>query len=136
MGDTLHILSCFTTHSSDCLFTSRYVRCLYVCVISAFLCVLVSMFICIFCIFYPVEQRISGLCMCARVFFHVCGCLLAASYSTSCLFSGPQRAIRFSIRLSQSQNRRRFIVGRLCLASYPLLLDEEDQKLLTHETWL
>lgn len=53
---TLAVLSRFTTHSSNCLFTSRYVQCVCVFVMSAALCVLVSMSVCIFCMLSPIWQ--------------------------------------------------------------------------------
>lgn len=63
MGDTLDILFCFTTH---CLFTSRYVQCVYICAISAFLGVLVSAYY-VCSVLYDLCQH----CMC----IHVCLCV-------------------------------------------------------------
>lgn len=138
MGDTPHIFSYFTTHSSDCLFTGWYVQYVSVLVIAACLCVLVFTSICIFCIFYLVPQcmTMSGLCMHACVSVRVCGCLLAASYLTSCLFWTPADLLLFCQTEPKPEQEEKHSRKSLCLPSYPFLLNEEDQKLFSHETWL
>lgn len=119
MGDTLDILSAFTTHSSNCLFTSRYVlRCVCLCVSLSPCLSVFSVCPVLYGSAWPWQQ-----CVC----LHMCLCVHV------CVCPGPRRTICVSIRLSQSQRHSR---ESLCLPSYPFLLNEDDQKLLTHETGL
>lgn len=61
-------------------------------------------------------------------------CLLAASYLTSCLSCTPVGYSLFcQTELEQEGKRSR---ESLCLPSYPFVLNEEDQKLLTDATGL
>ena len=89
MGDTLDILSGFTTHSSICLFTSRYVRSVCVSVICISVCPCLCVYPHILCVrsCMMVRDHVNvyvctwGLCVCLGP----CMCFLAASYLTSCL---------------------------------------------------
>lgn len=80
MGDKLDILSCFTVHSSNCLFTSWYVQCVCVFVISAFLCPCPSLsafsvrsVLYVPCMAVTVVQ--ASTCVSVHVLVHECVCV-------------------------------------------------------------
>lgn len=74
MGETLDILSRFTAHSSNCLFTSGYVQCVCVLVIYIY----IYAFLCVFASAYSVRHvlyvhdHVSTVYVCTCV----CMCLL------------------------------------------------------------
>lgn len=89
MGDTLDILSCFTTHSSDCFFTSWYVWSVWVCDICISVCP---------CLYINLHILYVLSCMYDHVnIVHACTCVLmftsmyvsAASSLTDCLSWTP-----------------------------------------------
>lgn len=111
-------------------------------VISLFVCVLACISICIFCMFcscMTVHDHINIVhactCVLMYVYVHVCvGCLIPHQLpllDPSGLFAFLSDWARARIGEERKHSR-----DSLCLLSYPFLLNEEDQKLLTHETGL
>lgn len=74
MGDTLDILSHFTTHSSNCLFTSRYVR-VCLCDVCISVCPCLYIYLHILCVrsCLTVHGHVNIVYVCVRV----CVCLAA-----------------------------------------------------------
>lgn len=116
MGDTLDIISRFTTHSSDCLFTSRYVRCVCVrlCDICSSVCPCLYVYLHILSC-TTVHDHVNTVCV--RV--HVCFCWLPRTF-VSCLSWTTGYYSFLSIGLSQSQNRRGSIAWSLSVSLHTL----------------
>lgn len=108
MGNTLDILFCCTTH---CLFTSRYVQCVYICAVSAFLYLHFMYVLC--CMPMSTVYVHTCVSLCKFVYMHVLFAGFLMSRQLSVL--NPWRIIVFVffVGLSHGQYRRVILVEQV-----------------------